>query len=329
MLQLSSLDPIEFLLERKFPTYRSLQNQKRLNSAVLPTSPMDIPTAMDRASRENETKAAEKKLEEIMLYKADLKKKPEKEISALFEQEKAKAREEATRKAEFEESQRFFNQPQANADFEYWCKMDDWSIDEAIALSFGKSPDIVTWEKIKKFATQNNPSPFAVKYERLRNLTIRAKTFKRFFDHVTPGIYLSWAKENDIDIHQELLDQAEVRNITVTDWKSQYDKLKSQHDQLLNQLDGLSQHSIQLSEANNKLHDLLDNNKTIINSSYWQELEQKTIRALSEYPTWKHHQKKIQKTGNFQDWLLNTIGADHREAAILKKTLSDVFQELK
>lgn len=40
---------------------------------------------------------------------------------------------------EVDEQTRFFNQPDVDADYDYWSKAATWSIDEAIALSFGRS----------------------------------------------------------------------------------------------------------------------------------------------------------------------------------------------
>jgi hypothetical protein len=45
-------------------------------------------------------------------------------------------------KAEQEEGERFFNRPHANADFDHWSKAAHWTLDEAIALSLGKAPEV-------------------------------------------------------------------------------------------------------------------------------------------------------------------------------------------
>jgi len=52
-------------------------------------------------------------------------------------------------------------------------------------------------------------------------------------------------------------------------------------------------------------------------------------KAISEYPSWKKTQQKVQKTANLIDWLRTSIGADNREAEVLKKLLSDFFNELR
>ena len=66
----------------------------------------------------------------------------------------------------------------------------------------------------------------------------------------------------------------------------------------------------------------------VTQSEYWQKLKNLAELAIERYPTWKQDQKKIQKSGNLQDWLVDEIGADSREAEIIKKVLSDLFKEL-
>lgn len=63
-------------------------------------------------------------------------------------------------------------------------------------------------------------------------------------------------------------------------------------------------------------------------SYYWDKLMNLAIKVINEYPSWKSHQRKVQKSGNLQDWLVNDCNANNREAEILKKILSEEFPEL-
>lgn len=72
-----------------------------------------------------------------------------------------------------------------------------------------------------------------------------------------------------------------------------------------------------------------NNDVVLTNSQYWIQLSKLASQAIKEYPNWKESQRKIQKTGNLQDWLTKTINVDNREAEIIKKVLSDLFQELR
>ena len=62
-------------------------------------------------------------------------------------------------------------------------------------------------------------------------------------------------------------------------------------------------------------------------SPYWRDLTQLASQAIQKYPEWKKSQRKIQITGNFMEWL-NNLGANTREADIIKKILSDFYEEL-
>ena len=63
-------------------------------------------------------------------------------------------------------------------------------------------------------------------------------------------------------------------------------------------------------------------------NAYWRDLERMAAKAIEEFPTWKKSVSRIQKTGNFKDWLQNYIGTNDREAVIITKILSKTFKEL-
>ena len=151
------------------------------------------------------------------------------EVQALYEQERAKERMEWQAKADREEAQRFFNQPGAEADFEHWSKAAYWTLDEAIALSFGKAPEVVSWEKVKGYVGQ---SRFADQYGKVRDLALRATHWQQLYDPVLPGFFLAWAKRNEIDYPAELENQVVARGHQIADWKSLYDGLQAQYNEL-------------------------------------------------------------------------------------------------
>ncbi len=93
--------------------------------------------------------------------------------------------------------------------------------------------------------------------------------------------------------------------------------IEAERDLLKKQLEGIS--------LPNKDTD----NTALLNSEYWGKLSGLACHAIQAYPDWKANQRKIQKTGNLQDWLTIVIKADSREAEIIKKILSDFFQDLR
>lgn len=61
------------------------------------------------------------------------------------------------------------------------------------------------------------------------------------------------------------------------------------------------------------------------NSSVWCNLEKLATDAIRQYPAWSHTQERITKTGNLQEWLTKTVGADTRQAVIIGNVLTELF----
>jgi len=215
-IPLSDSEPVEYLTRRKFPQYPHVE--------ALHDFPQFSSASSGDMSRENRKNV----IKDIESYKSELRAKPPEELRALYRQEQEKERQERETKAERDEQQRFFNLPNAKADFTHWSKAAHWTLDEAVALSFGKAPEVVKWEHVKEFI---HISRFAGKYGRVRDLTLRAKKWKQLYDPVLPGIFLAWARRMEVEVPSELVVQVEARGIVIADWKDMFDKLKEQYDE--------------------------------------------------------------------------------------------------
>jgi hypothetical protein len=128
MVRLPDFNPIEFLVARKFPDVL----------AVL--SGAGPPSLRPRATPS--PKYREKRRQEIADYKATLRAMPPDALQALLESETKKSDEEERATIDPEEKARFYNQPYANADFNHWSRAAHWTLDEAVALSLGKNPEV-------------------------------------------------------------------------------------------------------------------------------------------------------------------------------------------
>jgi hypothetical protein len=211
MVRLPNFDPIEYLVERRFPATKALG---------IPPSISSRGGSISYADRE-------KRLAEIDAYEQELRNKAPAELQALCDAERRKETLEAIAKAERDERERFFNRPHVKADFAYWSKVAYWTLDEATALSFGKAPEVVDWKHVEPYT---QVSPFAREYERLRQLTLRAKGAKQLSDPTYPGPYLAWAKRNEISIPAELEEAVKARGHQIADWQSLYENLKSRSE---------------------------------------------------------------------------------------------------
>lgn len=54
-------------------------------------------------------------------------------------------------RAQKEESERFYNQPGAYADFKHWLSMDFWSLDDSVSLLLGRNPEVVNKTTVALF----------------------------------------------------------------------------------------------------------------------------------------------------------------------------------
>ena len=97
----------------------------------------------------------------------------------------------------------FFDQPDAQADFEYWSKAEYWTPDEAVAISFGKNPKVVTREALKNYLGK---AQFADNYFLRCDLLDRAIQSDRLPKEIPPADFLAWAHQRSIPIPRELTD---------------------------------------------------------------------------------------------------------------------------
>ena len=201
-------DPIGFLVRRKFPAIKAYQH------------PMPL-TGNSGAPPYEERRAY---LDEAEAYATELANLPTAELEALFESERQKEWQQSVARREAEEQGRFFNAPSSRADFAHWAKATYWTLEEAIALSFGKSPDAVSWKRLERY---QHVSPFVAEYAKVRDLATRAKNWKQLYDPVMPGIFLAWAQRNDITYPEELATLVEQYGHNIRDWQTAYGELQA------------------------------------------------------------------------------------------------------
>lgn len=123
------------------------------------------------------------------------------ELRASFAAAEAIETANAELKAQVEEKGRFFSHRTADADFNYWAKAEYWTLDEAIALLLGKSPEMVNWPSVQSFV---KVSAFAAQYARLRNLAMRSQAMNSRQSAIYPSSVLAWAAEVDTLVPEAL-----------------------------------------------------------------------------------------------------------------------------
>lgn len=189
---------INFLVDRKYPFGSSPPPVPKLSEAH---------NSLAAAKRELHREL----LKERAVFKASLIARDLDDLMPLYKSEM----EVRDQESEAEEQRRHFNKPVASAD-PSWKYAALVSKEEAVALAFGKNPEIVDWEGVRPFV---NVSLFAKQYKQLRNLVVRAvasgilrdpttpKEFMAYLetiDHATPSIWKELStdsKQEDISSH--------------------------------------------------------------------------------------------------------------------------------
>jgi len=204
-------EPIRFLVARKFPHYRDTYS---FRAKFLPRPIMDDETARLQ----------------IEQYEKELAGKTPEEISKLVEDQREIERRELI---EFEANQ-WFNKPSSQARFDFWCKAEYWTLEEATILSLGKEPNKVRWED---FRPEHFTFRFSREFRDRRELTKRADTMGNLSDPIRPKKFLEWAKRKELSYAPELEIIITRENGVDTSWKVKYDQEATAHSQVNDELE--------------------------------------------------------------------------------------------
>lgn len=211
-------DPINFLMVQKFPDWWDLY------SAPRPGGPQ-----LTYAEREARLKA-------VHAYERHLRNLPPDELAALYHAEQEAVERVLAEHYERKDRLAFFSLRAADYDLDHWSRLSLWTLDEAVALTFGKSPKIVNWERIKPGIEL---SPFATRYAKLFGQAERAKFAGLLTDPVPPGVFLAWAKRAGVAYPKELEDTVAANGQSIADWQTAYDALKADHERTIQLRDAI------------------------------------------------------------------------------------------
>jgi hypothetical protein len=99
-----------------------------------------------------------------------------------------------------------FSDPNVEANFAEWGGRPFWTAAEAAALSYGKDPEQVTWESVKRYKTR---SPFVRRFEKRIGLIERAIKVGDLKEAIRPSDFLKWAKRKNVELPPGLLNVPE------------------------------------------------------------------------------------------------------------------------
>jgi predicted nucleic acid-binding Zn ribbon protein len=195
-------DPIAYLIRRKF--YCGQTGLERFG--------IDRLLAMASHSQRKAVEA----------YRRELQARRPEELSALVDAELARQASEEEPQPHQTDQDRFFNLPGAKADFDRWSRLPLWSLEGAVALWFGKDPNVVTWKRVEPHLQF---SPFAAEYRRIRELAYDARERQLLDDYAEPDDFIAWAKRAGIPFPADLV-AAVSANETVDYWRMRYYRLE-------------------------------------------------------------------------------------------------------
>lgn len=228
-----AFDPIRYLVGRRYPDAdRTIDTVVRIEKARIATMlnvSQTHPTVARPRSATPTARDFNARRQEIEHYRQSLERLPPEQIHQLVADEQEKHRIEIETRVQAEEARRFFNLPGAEADFDHYCKCANWSLDEAVALSFGKEPKVVNWRSVSPYV---QVSAFAKQYAKRRDLAARAQWAQQLFDPVFPSIFLSWAKTR-FPLPERLMTASIDNGLSLKSWKDLYeDAHQSWRDQM-------------------------------------------------------------------------------------------------
>jgi len=93
----------------------------------------------------------------------------------------------------FETAEEFFGSDPV-ADLDRWSRVQHWTLEEGVALSFGFDPRVVNWTALGNYPEH----PHAIEYDRRRDLADRGVTAGELQARSSPRRFIKWAKSVEI-----------------------------------------------------------------------------------------------------------------------------------
>lgn len=160
---------------------------------------------------------------EAATYRNLLKMLPEQQVRQTFHDRLRELNSEATAAIEDRESVLFFNQPAAVANYDYWSKAQIWSLEDAVALKFGRDPTVVNWAAFER--EHATATPFAASYRQVAELIHRAVQAGKLSEPIEPKLFLEWCRKISLPVPPSLVRAVEAMRGRLVDWQAAYQRL--------------------------------------------------------------------------------------------------------
>lgn len=212
-------DPIGYLCARRFPMAIEHPIYPSLHRSNSPDS--------IQANREYNRRIEEAE-EKSKVYRAELSALDRGEVLRLVAEEKLKEQSQRKMKEDREEDARSINIRLTAVEIEHYAKLRYWTIDEGVALAFGRSPEHAKWEYVKAY---KNISVFAKTFEKAKQIADRAVGIKELGQTNLPGFFLAWAKRMNLPVPLALENEV-AKYGPIVDWRGHCETLNAQVSKL-------------------------------------------------------------------------------------------------
>lgn len=135
----------------------------------------------------------------------------------------------------------FFNKPGAFADFGFAARQLVWTLEEAVALSLGRRPDVLNSSRLVNDNAGASKSDLGREY--FARLEIGQNWIRagQLEPEATAGEMLAWLRRAQLDFSDDLLEAVTRIGHQVADWKTEYDDQLAINAELEDENAGLQQ----------------------------------------------------------------------------------------
>ena len=188
---------------------------------------------------------------EVLAFRDELEALSDEELDTMFVDRISFREADRTRKREELDAGLFFNAPAAFADYGRWARQLTWSISECIALSLGRSPDVLNAYSVL------HADPFAAQSELLREYRARNEIAQNWIkagqleEEATPGEYLAWLARARLSCAPELVDAVQSIGHQIADWKTICEELQAEVDDLQSRNSDLAESNLNWAQTFN------------------------------------------------------------------------------
>ncbi|WP_430403164.1 hypothetical protein [Hyphomonas sp.] len=164
---------------------------------------------------------------DVLAFRAALESLDEEQLHSRFLERIAFREEDRIEYREEVDAGLFFNAPAAFADYGRWARQLTWTIDECIALSLGRSPDVVNALTLLQAGEPVTSSELAKEFRARYSIAQNWIEAGQLEEEATPGEYLAWLARTRLSCAPDLVEAVAALGHQIADWKAISEELET------------------------------------------------------------------------------------------------------